>query len=223
MSKPEYQNRPIGAAPVEPGPTAGEQGLHDKLQAVFGEATALANQLRKTAALAHGHQDSPGGGWGILEILGHLGSQTVPGIARLRAVSRQNIQTLVNRLESRGYVALTANPAHKRSGLVHLTERGKRLLTAVMERDAKLREGLLPYVPETRLLPAARLLRQLRQLLAGHELPPDELAGRRPVRKRTRARPRPSRRRAGAPVSADLPLPPEPGEPDENEFPINLL
>lgn len=147
----------------------------------------------------------------------------MPGVARIRTLSRQNIQTLVNRLESQGYVAMTANPAHKRSGLVQLTHRGKSLLEAIMEQEAKSSESLLPYVSETRLIPAAKLLRQLRWLLAGQELPPDDLAGRRPARTRTRALPRPARRREAAPVIADRPPALEPSELDENEFPVNLL
>ena len=223
MSKSEYQNRATGVVWAGPGQTAGAEGLPDKLQGLFGEVTGLANQLRKAAVLVHGRESSLAGGWSILQVLERLGPQTVPGIARIRLLSRQNIQTLVNRLESGGYVARTANPAHKRSGLVQLTERGERLLAAVMEREAKARERLLPYVAETRLIPAVRLLRQLRELLAGHELPPADLAGGRPAHQRRRGAPKATRRKEAAAVVADVPPAPEAGEPEEGEFPVNLL
>ena len=187
------------------------------------EVAALANQLRKTAVHIYGQDNSPAGGWGILEVLERQGPQTVPGIARIRALSRQNIQTLVNRLETRGLVALTANPAHKRSGLVHLTDAGRTLLAAVEEREANSLSGLLPQVPQAQLLPATRLLRRLRLVLSGTELPPDERIGRRPKPRRTPPRLQLAEDRKPAPATAEPPGEPEPSEPDESEFPVNLL
>jgi len=222
---PEYrsQRRRLGVATTGQGPIPREEELHAKLQALFVEVTALANQLRKTAVHVHGKDNSPAGGWGILEVLERLGPQTVPGIARIRALSRQNIQTLVNRLESRGFVALAANPAHKRSGLVHLTDAGRTLLAAVKEREASSLEGLLPQVPKAQLFPATRLLRRLRLLLSGTELPPDERVGRRPSPRRARPRPHLAEDTIPPPATAEPPREPKPSEPDESEFPVNLL
>ncbi len=194
------------------------------LLALFAEVAALANQLRKTPAFSPRQDDSPSAGWGILQILDRLGPQTVPAIARIRSLSRQNIQTLVNRLESRGYVALAPNPAHKRSALVQLTEGGRSLVATVTDREAHSLQGLLPHVSHARLVPVARLLRQLRALLAGKELPPAEIAEERLASKRAKALRRPARHRKTAPLTAPPPPPlPEPAEPEEGEFPINLL
>jgi DNA-binding MarR family transcriptional regulator len=202
----------------------GEDGFHVNLQALFAEVTALANQLRKTAARVHREDNSPGGGWGILQVLERLGPQTVPGIARIRTLSRQNIQTLVNRLESHGYVALIANPAHKRSALVRLTDAGRILLATAGEREADSLERLRPQIPEARLLPTARLLRRLRLLLTDTELPADESGGRRPSRERLRTLRKPARRRGPSPAPAESPeAPAESGLLDESEFPVNLL
>lgn len=158
-----------------------------------------------------------------MQVLERLGPQTVPAIARIRALSRQNIQTLVNRLESRGFVALTANPAHKTSGLVSLTDAGRTLLAAVKEREANSLAGLLPQVHQARLLPATRLLRRLRLLLAGNESPPDKRVGRRPSPRRSRPRPPPTANPKPFPETVASPEEPKPGEPDESEFPVNLL
>ena len=194
------------------------------LQALFAEVAALANQLRKTPAFSPRQDDSPSAGWGILQILDRLGPQTVPAIARIRSLSRQNIQTLVNRLESQGSVALAPNPAHKRSALVQLTESGRSLVAAVTKREALSLQGLLPYLSPARLVPAARLLRQLRALLAGSELPPAESAEERLASKQAKGLRRPARHRKTAPLTAPPPPPlPEPAEPEESEFPINLL
>ena len=66
------------------------------LQALFAEVTALANQLRKTAASVHREDDAAAAGLGLLQVLDRQGLQTVPGIARLRGLSRQNVQLQVN-------------------------------------------------------------------------------------------------------------------------------
>jgi DNA-binding MarR family transcriptional regulator len=223
MATAEFQDRSTDVLSAENGQSTAEAAFHDKLQVLFAEATALANQLRRTTASVPRQAYAPGGGWSVLQVLGHLGPLTVPAIARVRTVSRQSIQTLVNRLEAHGYVALAANPAHKKSGLVHLTDRGGRLLVAVTARESKSSEALLPYVSETRLVPAARLLRQLRELLAGNGLPPAEVAGDRPARKRARALPKPAHRSKAVPAPADIPPASKPTEPDEGEFPVNLL
>jgi len=219
MPKPRSQSRPKGLTSPEPDSIAGQDGLPVKLQALFIEVTALANQLRKTAALVHRQDNSPAAGWGVLQIIDGLGPQTVPGIARIRTLSRQNIQTLVNRLASQGYVELTANPAHKRSGLVRLTDAGQTLLATVRERELDSLERLLPQVPEAQMLPATKLLRRLRLLLTETELPADEMSGGRAGRKRTHAH-----RRGPAPATAEPPkASAESDQSDESEFPVNLL
>jgi DNA-binding MarR family transcriptional regulator len=207
---------PANLDPANPGARA-------SLEALLAEVAALANQLRKTTALMPRQDNTPQGGWNILQTLGRLGPQTVPDIARTRALSRQNIQILVNRLKFQGYVAVTPNPAHKLSGLVELTDRGRGLLATVMEREATSLEGLLPYVSQARLAPAARLLRRLRELLAGKELPLAETAEEGPVHKPATMARKHARRERAASATAELPAAPEPIEPDEAEFPVNLL
>lgn len=187
----------------------------------------MANQLRKVAVHGHRPEGFSAGGCNILRVLDRWGPQTVPGIARTRTLSRQNVQALVNRLQSSGYVALTTNPAHKRSGLVHLTDAGRALLATAKEREANSLAGLMPQVPKAQLLPATRLLRRLRLLLSGNPSSTDELPGKRPTPKRTPKRTLSRRRLA----SGRKPHPAivEPledtthNEPDESEFPVNLL
>jgi DNA-binding MarR family transcriptional regulator len=173
--------------------------------------------------LVHRQDPSPAGGCGILQIIDRLGPQTVPAIARIRALSRQNIQTLVNRLEALGYVALAANPAHKRSQLVCLTDAGGTLLSTARKRELNSWELLLPQLPEARLLPITRLLRRLRLLLAGNELSPDERAVGPSARKRARALRKHARRRRLASATVEPLATPAPGQTDEGDFPVNLL
>jgi DNA-binding MarR family transcriptional regulator len=212
MATAELQYGPKDVHPAGNGLSTADAASREKLQVLFAEATALANQLRKTGASVSGQADSQVGGWSVLQVLDRLGPLTVPAIARIRTVSRQSIQTLINRLEAQGCVAFAANPAHKKSGLILLTDQGRKLVVVARERESKSSEALLSCVSESRLVPAARLLRQLRELIAGNESPPAEVAGKRPAHPRK-----------AAPAPADLPLPPEPSDPDEGEFPLTLL
>ena len=223
MATAEFQDRPGDVHPAGNGQSTADAASREKLHVLFAEATALANQLRKTAALVPRQANSHVGGQSVLQVLDRLGPLTVPAIARNRTVSRQSIQTLINRLEAQGYVAFAANPAHKKSGLVYLTDHGRKLVAATTARESKNSEALLPYVSETRMVSAARLLRQLRELIAGNGSPPAEVAGKRPAHRRTRALPKPAHRRKAVPTPPDLPLPPEPSDPDESEFPLTLL
>jgi DNA-binding MarR family transcriptional regulator len=223
MAMAQLQDHPTDVLPAESGQTAAHAEFHDKLHVLFAEVTALANHSRRMAASPWRQAHSPAGGWSVLQVLDRQGPLTVPAIARIRTVSRQSIQTEVNRLGTHGYVALTANPAHKRSGLVHLTDRGRGLLAAVTERESRSSEALLPYISETRLVSAARLLHRLRELLTGKGLPPAEVTGARPARKRAETLPKAAHRSEAGPGPTDLPRPPEPAEPDEAEFPISLL
>ena len=201
------------------------------LEGLLAEVIGLASQLKKKEAQVTGQESSPSGGGSILRALDRLGPQTVPGIARARGMSRQNIQVLVNRLESEGYVALVPNPAHKRSGLVELTDRGRRSLAALMEQETASLQAMLPHVCRSRLVPATRLLRQLRELLAGRKLPVlattcKALApGRgKKIGPDSASRPRKRvRRGTAAGARAELPAPPEGMEPEEGELPVSLL
>lgn len=65
------------------------------------------------------------------------GGKPVPELAQARAVSRQAMQKLVDRLAARELVTLEPNPRHQRSPLVTLTTAGKRLSSTVRTRERK--------------------------------------------------------------------------------------
>jgi DNA-binding MarR family transcriptional regulator len=91
--------------------------------------------------LGHGvaalHQDSKVsvGMRAVLESIVYGGPQTVPHMARVRPVTRQHIQGLVNALLNGGYVEYIDNPAHKRSKLVSPTKRGLQAFQEMRERE----------------------------------------------------------------------------------------
>jgi DNA-binding MarR family transcriptional regulator len=79
---------------------------------------------------------APQGFW--LFDLDRSGSRTVPQMASARPLSRQHIQMLVNPLVEGRYVELVDNPAHKRSKLVRLTPKGRKLVDRMRKRESKV-------------------------------------------------------------------------------------
>lgn len=71
-----------------------------------------------------------------IEYLCNHGPATVPDIARAKSVSRQHIQQLVNALVASDQVRLVANPRHRRSPLVELTDKGIGAFAEIRRREA---------------------------------------------------------------------------------------
>ena len=73
--------------------------------------------------------------------------QPVAWLARDMGANRQNVQRIVNDLESDGMVEFAPNPHHRRASLVVLTDRGRQKFDAAMTLQApwinRLSEGLL--------------------------------------------------------------------------------
>lgn len=162
---------PATQAPAPP-PEASE-GVQE-LGKLLLEVKALAMRLRQLSSPGPEANGIPSTGRQILRLLAQHGPQSVPQMARRRCTSRQNIQVLVNRLVREGCVELAGNPAHKRSSLFLLTERGRDVLAAsTVQEDGLL--TLAAYFSIQELQSASRLLQQLRQRL-GPEFPVPKLA-----------------------------------------------
>jgi len=78
----------------------------------------------------------------VMESLQAEGTQTVPQIARSKGVTRQHIQLLADSLCSEGLAAFQDNPAHKRSQLLALTDRGRKAFSKMAAREVPLIEEL---------------------------------------------------------------------------------
>ena len=142
------------------------EGPASGIEELLLQVRAFEHGLRKAIAAVCSRHGVPEGGWSVLEVLANGRPQTVPQIGRLRATSRQNIQMLVNRLQRRGWVESVGNPAHKRSSLISLTEKGTAVAREVAASQASVLEGLSGRCSEAELGAAASLLRRLRQLVA---------------------------------------------------------
>lgn len=84
----------------------------------------------------------------VLEFLHPDQRLTVPGIARRYNVSRQHVQVTVNQLAERGLIAIESNPQHKRSSLVTLTLKGKKLFDDIQALDRKAVKALFAGVSQ---------------------------------------------------------------------------
>ncbi|MBR0859817.1 MarR family winged helix-turn-helix transcriptional regulator [Bradyrhizobium liaoningense] len=85
--------------------------------------------------------------WQVLGIIAAAARpQPVAWLARDMGANRQNVQRIVNDLETEGLVAFEPNPHHRRAQLVVLTGKGKQTFEAAMRLQApwinELSEGL---------------------------------------------------------------------------------
>jgi DNA-binding MarR family transcriptional regulator len=88
---------------------------------------------------------------------------TVPELGRARGFSRQHVQTTVNPLARRGLLEFRANPAHKRSRLVVLTEAGEAVMRRVMIREGEVLKHLAPGLDAQTTAAAGEVLAEVRR------------------------------------------------------------
>ena len=144
-------------------------GRTETLLALFDETVALFHRLTAEADTIHGRGSLSAALRGMLRGLRRHGAQTVPSMARMRPVSRQHVQELVNRLHKAGLVEFVENPAHKRSQLVRLTSEGVRKADEMAERERRLLSGLDTGLSIHEIERAAGVLRGVRGALESHK------------------------------------------------------
>jgi DNA-binding MarR family transcriptional regulator len=143
----------------------GTRGDVTRIQELIDEVIVTFRQLRMVSAEIHGDGAPMPGQRGVLIDLARMGPQTVAGMARARAVSRQHIQVLVDYFRGLGLAELVENPNHRRSKLVRLTRNGRVLVKAMVERERAVLSSLDLAVPPAQIQRAAAVLRALRQHL----------------------------------------------------------
>lgn len=97
----------------------------------------------------------------VLEFLSPDRQLTVPDIARRYQVTRQHVQATANGLLHRGLLQTVANPRHKRSPLLRLSERGQQLFTRIRRREALLLDELFADIEIADIATTRRTLQQL--------------------------------------------------------------
>lgn len=94
----------------------------------------------------------------VLELLLRGGAMTVPDMARARGVSRQHIQQQVDALVESELVERSANPAHRRSPMIVLSDRGRALIQNMRAREQNAIARLQVGVSDNAVDEAAQVL-----------------------------------------------------------------
>lgn len=136
------------------------------LNILFAETVSLFHRLKQVSEEVHHLGELSGGMRGVLRNLAGE-PHTVPQLARMRPVSRQHIQTIVNSLKERGLVEMMENPAHKRSRLVGLTDAGRAFVARMNSTEGELLSALGIDISEARLHQASDTLRDVRKMFEG--------------------------------------------------------
>jgi DNA-binding MarR family transcriptional regulator len=135
------------------------------MEELMSEAIATFFLLRAAGKRIGAVTAADGGYWGMLRSLKLEGAQTVPQMARSRPVSRQHIQKLANEMIADGVIELVNNPAHQRSKLLRLTQKGEATFQEIQERIAQEAELFAQDMDVAELEISVRVLRQLREKL----------------------------------------------------------
>ncbi len=146
-----------------------QNDTNQAVYAVMDEAARLFHRLKAVAEQLHGGGEVSAGKRGILRDLERLGPKTVPQLARMRPVTRQHIQSLVDPMAELGLVEFRHNPDHKRSRLVAITEAGREFVIEMFRREQLLFERVGLDIDTDNLDTTAQTLRLFCDRLASPE------------------------------------------------------
>jgi DNA-binding MarR family transcriptional regulator len=105
----------------------------------------------------------------VLEFLSTADGLAVPEIAARYQVSRQHIQVTVNRLLAKGLLTTRENPKHKRSVLIALTARGRKVFASILDEDLATIEQWFAEMPAAKRRDLRRTLESLLQRITEGE------------------------------------------------------
>lgn len=114
----------------------------EKMVALTQAVRGVFNRLKALGDELHGDLDVTTAMRAVMETLSDAGPMTVPQIAKLKGVTRQHIQLLADALVEGGLASVKENPAHRRSSLIALTDKGRRAFAKMRAREAPLIEEL---------------------------------------------------------------------------------
>lgn len=117
--------------------------------------------LKKGAEFVHKGSDLSVGVRGVIEILHDHGGMTVPHLAKIRHLSRQSMQVMVDQMQNVGWVVAKPNPFHKKSSIIELTEEGKKAYKNMQEQEIKQMKRLDIDIPAKKLEDALKLVEHI--------------------------------------------------------------
>jgi DNA-binding MarR family transcriptional regulator len=135
------------------------------VQGLFDETRLLFHGLKQWADGLHADLGMTAAMRGVLDLLLLSGPATVPGMARTRGASRQHIQQQVDVLLERGFVERQPNPAHKRSSMIALTDKGRAVIQNMRAEENHALSRLQVGVSDNAVLEAAQVLSSWRAAL----------------------------------------------------------
>lgn len=147
---------------MKPKKVAALEGVIDESRGLFADLQRAIEEIHGDLGLTPGIRD-------LLRQLREQGPATVPEIARAREVSRQHVQSVVNRLDEEGLVELADNPKHRRSRIVQLTPTGRQLVNEMDRREERVWRTLGLGVKRRELKETADVLARVRLLLTGDD------------------------------------------------------
>ncbi len=95
----------------------------------------------------------------VLEMLDKYGEQTVPEIAARLEIKRQYVQIMCNETRESGFIEQRANPRHKRSPIMALTDRGRTVIKDIISREMTLMEEVGGDLSDEDIATALRVVR----------------------------------------------------------------
>ena len=78
----------------------------------------------------------------VLEILHKYGEQTVPELAARLEIQRQYVQIMCNETLASGFIEQRANPRHKRSPILALTNQGSTLIEDILTNEIQIMQEM---------------------------------------------------------------------------------
>jgi DNA-binding MarR family transcriptional regulator len=117
--------------------------------------------LKKGVEFVHKGTDLSIGVRGIIEILYDQGGMTVPHLAKIRHLSRQSVQVMVDQMIENGWVETKPNPFHKKSMIIELTDEGKKAYKNMQEQEIKHMKKLDIDIPQKKLEEALKLMEHI--------------------------------------------------------------
>jgi DNA-binding MarR family transcriptional regulator len=130
--------------------------------------------FRSLAAMADGYlkdDELSAADRAVMEFLYPDERLSVPSIASKYRVSRQHVQVTVNRLRSIGLMRAEANPRHKRSQLIRLSELGRETFAEIRNNEAAIVRKLFADLNQQDVERTRRLLKSLLTRCETGELP----------------------------------------------------
>ena len=127
-------------------------------EGLFDETRLLFQALKEWSETLHAELGLTAAMRGVLELILLGGPSTVPGMARARGVSRQHVQQQVDALLERGFLERQSNPAHRRSSLIALTDKGHALIQNMRADELNALSRMQVGVSDNAMLGAAQVL-----------------------------------------------------------------